>query len=260
MQPTHIIVHHSVTPQNWGRTQTVHNISEGHRNRGFPRSSSGLWVGYHKVIGHDWEYQTRPWTEQGAHAGSYWNVRAIGVCLAGNFETDQLIPKQKRYLSETLQYLSDKFHIPKQNILRHQDAKRRAGYGSTACPGKNISYEVIHGLFDDNTNNGDIMFNFEESVRLVHYLMIGRGPTDAEWSRWLGQPHTRSTVNEIFEDLKNLRAADGSPTDRMHLLNATSRVMRDKDFSGDEIQKTVHPTAYYGKICRGIVEAEDSNF
>lgn len=271
MTPTHIVVHHSVTPQYWDKQRTISNISDGHRRRGFPRSSSGLWVGYHKVIGHDWEYQTRPWTEQGAHAGAYWNVRAIGICLAGNFEVDNLAPKQEQFLVDTLQSLMDKYRIPRENILRHQDAKKRAGYGSTACPGRNISYEKIHGLLEDNNYDTDVMFNFEESVNLAHYLMIGRGPTKEEWARWKSQPHTRKTIDSIFEDLKNLWT-DGKnpvPTDRQHLLNATSRVMRDgKDMDGDkkdengktEIERTVHPTAYYSKFCRGMVEAEDDKF
>lgn len=131
----YIIIHHSAT--DYGNAM---EFNKAHLNRGW----SG--VGYHFIIDNgtcgkdDGQIETSPrWIKQlnGAHCrASRMNERGIGICVVGNFSTDEISPRQM----DTLVYLVDKlrayYNIPKYNIMGHGQVPG----ARTECPGKNFPW------------------------------------------------------------------------------------------------------------------------
>lgn len=150
---THIIIHHSVTPSlEWAHV--LDSINTSHKQRGFPRSKTGYYIGYHAMIDYKGEIlTTRLDSEIGAHAGvSDYNSKSIGVCLIGNFENSEPTAKQVHSLQNYITKYKDKYNIPKENVLYHGQIK------PTACCGKNlIKYlsTMIDGAYGENTGLSD---------------------------------------------------------------------------------------------------------
>ena len=128
-KPNRIIWHHSADGSKVAQAQ---KINEYHRSKGFPKSSLGLFGGYHFLIEHDGQlFQYRRENEIGAHdAGE--NINSIGVCLAGNFNIDLPTPAQEAKLAMLLTLLVDTYHIPLDRIEPHR-------YNDiTQCPGTKL--------------------------------------------------------------------------------------------------------------------------
>lgn len=118
-----IVLHHSVTPQSWDKTQTMNNIKGSH---------SGVSP-YHRVIGKDWVFTDTNMLEVKFHAGNYpVNLESVAVCLAGNFVNDTLTAHQVNQLRATLKEWMLKYGIKRANIKLHREVR----LSPTACPGK----------------------------------------------------------------------------------------------------------------------------
>lgn len=127
----YIIIHHSATEE--GDSLTFHHA---HLQRGFDRG-----VGYHFVIDNgsagkqNGQIEATPrWIKQldGAHCkASDMNVRAIGICLVGNFDKELPTEKQFSSLVYLVQTLAQYYHIPPDHIIGHGHVKG----AQTDCPG-----------------------------------------------------------------------------------------------------------------------------
>lgn len=118
-----IVLHHSVTPQTWGKDQTMNNIKGSH---------AGVSP-YHRVIGKDWVFTDTNLLEVKWHAGNYpVNLESVAVCLAGNFVNDTLTANQQTQLRNTLKEWMLKWGIKRANIKLHREVRIQP----TACPGK----------------------------------------------------------------------------------------------------------------------------
>ncbi len=141
----HLVIHHTATAS--GDVELIHQM---HLQR---KDSSGVpWkgIGYHFLIGNgqgmdDGQIEaTFRWNEQisGAHAGvGQFNRDGIGICLVGNFELTDPTPAQIRNLIRLIEMLSDRYEIPADQIIGHQDVK------ATACPGKNFPWKTLREAF-----------------------------------------------------------------------------------------------------------------
>lgn len=135
-----IVIHHSAT-----NAGCAHAFDTYHREK--RKWANGL--AYHFVIGNgsgskDGEIEVGDrWTKQihGAHTANMdVNRIAIGICLVGNFQEEQ-IPTQSQMnsLIRLTNYLSERYHIPKSNIIGHNQVTQK----STACPGKNFPFQTL---------------------------------------------------------------------------------------------------------------------
>lgn len=118
----YIVIHHTAST----RDMTVQEIHQLHLNQG----ENWKGIGYHFYIdkqGVIW--RGRPEEMSGSHALDY-NSVSIGICLSGNFETEQPTDNQLKSLSELLQYLKQKYGNVQ--VVGHRDLN------ATACPGKNL--------------------------------------------------------------------------------------------------------------------------
>lgn len=135
-KPQFIIVHHSASSRDH---TNIDQINAWHKARGFPQSSLGYYVGYHYVIFPDGKvFQARNDLEIGAHAKTAdgMNFKSIGICLAGNYETEELTIGNLDALKNLTDRLCMKYAIPHINIRGHRDVSQ------TACPGNNL-YKFI---------------------------------------------------------------------------------------------------------------------
>jgi hypothetical protein len=137
----YIVLHHSATAKG-----SVATIDEAHRQRRDADGDPWRGIGYHFVVGNgrgmdDGAVEpTFRWREQcdGAHAGvPPFNELGIGVCLIGNFETQQPTAAQVKSARRLVRALQDQFGIDNDRVLTHRDLK------ATACPGSFLSVEQI---------------------------------------------------------------------------------------------------------------------
>ncbi len=135
-----IVIHHSAT--NGG---DAHAFDTYHREK--RKWANGL--AYHFVIGNgsgskDGEIEVgERWTKQihGAHTANMDTNRiAIGICLVGNFEEEHVpTQNQMKSLISLINYLSNRYHIPKSNVIGHNQVTQK----STACPGKHFPFQTL---------------------------------------------------------------------------------------------------------------------
>lgn len=139
MKPTYIIVHHSGgTDANHNEdtsNQTVIQINAWHKERGFPLSSLGYYVGYQYVIEKDGTtIQCRKDDEIGAHTVGM-NDRSIGICLVGNFDLTLPTESQKTALTALLKEKMAQWSILSDNIVPHRHFVIKSCYGSRLSDG-----------------------------------------------------------------------------------------------------------------------------
>ena len=132
----YIIIHHSATE---GGSSL--NIHMAHRGKGWDS------IGYHFVIDNgtggkkDGQIETTPrWLKQldGAHCkASDMNYKAIGICLVGNFDNENVSTKQMQSLVELVNQLRKYYKIPAKNILQHG----KVADAATHCPGTGFPWD-----------------------------------------------------------------------------------------------------------------------
>ena len=135
----YIIIHHSATDE--GSSLSIH---KSHLNRGWERG-----VGYHFVIDNgssskkDGQIETSPrWLKQedGSHCrASGMNSKAIGICLVGNFDHENVTQKQMESLIYLVNTLKKYYRISPRNILRHGEVLG----ARTACPGRRFPWKEV---------------------------------------------------------------------------------------------------------------------
>lgn len=117
-----IIVHHSATTSGTAASYANYHVD----TRGWPG------VGYHFVVDQDGTInQTNYLTTISNHTSGQ-NTAGIGICLTGNFDTQQPFPAQMRSLNALISYLKQTV-APNLQVYGHRD------YSTKSCPGNNIA-------------------------------------------------------------------------------------------------------------------------
>lgn len=114
-----------------------------HKDRDFPISSKGLYIGYHRLITGDLNYQTRADDEEGAHCnqrvnGVSMNFQSLGVCVGFDGDIEQMTPKQYELLQKQVWEWQDKYNITNDRVKLHRDYAT-----DKTCPGKLITDEWL---------------------------------------------------------------------------------------------------------------------
>lgn len=138
--PNKIIVHHSAFDQD---TDQLMQINRWHKDRDFPLSERGFYVGYHYVINNEGQItQTRELDEVGAHCRGF-NFESIGVCMEGDFTSKQPSAKQRTALGKLLLMLCDRLRIDHADIYPHRN------FGQTSCYGDFLSDDWARKVYLD---------------------------------------------------------------------------------------------------------------
>lgn len=127
MTPKRIVWHHtadaSPAPQ-------FDKINKAHKDRGFPKSLLGYYVGYHFLIEPNGDIRTaRRMTEIGAHDEGE-NVNSLGIALAGNFTRQLPSESQSISAAKLIKSIRKTIPIPVTRIEPHRWDDQ------TECPGK----------------------------------------------------------------------------------------------------------------------------
>lgn len=122
-----IFIHHTASdlpgPQ-------VPLVNEWHKERGFPLSELGFYVGYHYQIEADGIITpTRHDGEVGAHVKGH-NEDSIGIGLSGNFSVSEPTEKQITALGDLLAELVLQHEIALDNIMPHRAVAETECYGT----------------------------------------------------------------------------------------------------------------------------------
>lgn len=136
----YIIIHHSATDV--GSSLAFHHA---HLQKGWDKG-----VGYHFVIDNDsdgkaaGQIEASPrWIKQqdGAHCkAADMNIRGIGICLVGNFDTDKVSSNQMESLVFLVRKLMEFYKIPPSRVLGHG----RVEGAATDCPGSRFPWEQFY--------------------------------------------------------------------------------------------------------------------
>lgn len=127
------IIHHSASGD--VSASTIH---------GWHLANGWLGIGYHFVLRHNGNIERgRPLWAVGSHAGPSGNVDSIGICLAGNFETDKPTPQQ---MNSLVWLLKEHLHFRHNNldVVGHKDVM------ATACPGKHFPWAELRERLEES--------------------------------------------------------------------------------------------------------------
>lgn len=130
MTPKRIIWHHSAYQSD---EHQAAKIDQWHKDRGFPISSLGYYIGYHYIIEKDGSvFKAREENEIGAHDQGE-NIDSLGICLAGDFNKEMPTVAQTNAFRTLWLDIIIRLSIP---ILAIEPHRRD---DSTDCPGKNLT-------------------------------------------------------------------------------------------------------------------------
>lgn len=134
--PTHIVIHHSLTEDgqtvSWGAIRKYHVDTNGWRDIGYQLGIELIGDHYEILMG-------RMLNETGAHCKEGgMNNCSVGICVVGNFDIAPPSAIQMEMLVELVKSLMQMFNIPKENVKRHHDY---ATYKS--CPGEKFPWSLF---------------------------------------------------------------------------------------------------------------------
>lgn len=178
--PQWIIIHHSGGTDSDPLADTSHHgvkeIDDWHRQKRFPKSELGYYVGYHYVINKDGNVaQTRGDKEVGAHCKGM-NFSSIGIVLSGNFDrlphSENSYPTKEQIASlrTLLDELTDRHLIVGSRIVPHR------AFSSKSCYGKNLGDAWGKNLFGDVIREKMLMIEtiIMLLIKIKNFLPKGR--------------------------------------------------------------------------------------
>ncbi len=140
----YIIIHHSATDEGDALSFNRHHLQRGFEGVGYQFVISD--GSHHKVDG---QIEVTPrWIKQqdGAHCkASSMNCKAIGICLVGNFNEENVSTEQMKSLVYLVNVLRNYYHIPPQNIMGHGQVSG----ASTDCPGKRFPWTEFRAKLNE---------------------------------------------------------------------------------------------------------------
>jgi N-acetyl-anhydromuramyl-L-alanine amidase AmpD len=127
-----LIVHQSATPR---ISTTFEGIKKFHLYQGMGN------IAYHYFVEASGTLKRgRNESTVGTHTkAGHMAERSLGVCVAGNFNTEDPTPLQLKTLAGILKSLAIKYKIPVENILGHREVPGSA----TECPGDSLNEWLV---------------------------------------------------------------------------------------------------------------------
>lgn len=144
------VVHHSFTPKDLPVYKAEKSFNDNHKARGFPKSASGWYIGYHIVIYGNGEVRKyRADDEVGAHTKEQnMNFKSIGICLSGNFDLEQPNPQQVESLTKLLRQYNFKEIYPHRHFAPYK-----------SCYGKLLSDDWAKNLLGELMNQTKVVLS-----------------------------------------------------------------------------------------------------
>lgn len=111
------------------------SVNSYHKNKDFPQSRSGSFVGYHHLITGGKNYKCKEDDEEGAHTASQYNgvslnFQSLGVCVGFDGDVEYMGAKHFGLLKEQIFEWQDKYKITDANVHFHREFNL-----AKTCPG-----------------------------------------------------------------------------------------------------------------------------
>ncbi len=132
--PIYLIVHHTggsdANPLQDSSNFTFEQCNEQHRIAFNMKSSFGYYIGYHYYISKDGTVrQGRLDTDEGAHTIGY-NLKSLGICLAGNFDATSPTQAQITALQKLLWEKCQQYNLNPVQVVPHRKFAVKTCYGN----------------------------------------------------------------------------------------------------------------------------------
>lgn len=136
--PKYIICHCTDYPRSKMPDQFL-ACNNWHKDREFPLSSLGYYIGYHRLITGEKNYQARLDNDEGAHCnqqvnGLSLNFQSLGVCVGFDGDIEPLTSMEYALLQKQVWDWQDLYKIPNENVKFH-----RFYATEKTCPGSLIT-------------------------------------------------------------------------------------------------------------------------
>lgn len=143
--PKYIVVHCSDVSYRQVFDQ-YNAINQYHKDQGFTYSSLKNFIGYHRLITGNTNYQCRTDYEEGCHTatvvdGLSMNVQSLGICVGFDGDIEYPTPKQYELLQQQIWNWMDRYNIPGERVLMHRHFNK-----NKTCPGSLIGDEWMRRL------------------------------------------------------------------------------------------------------------------
>ena len=137
-----IAVHHSASligTLTWDRIRSIHVSERGFRDVGY---HFGVWRD--RSSGEFVVRLGRDTADTGAHVRGH-NADTIGVCFEGNFEVQQMQPRQRDVGAELVANLCKQYGLTEASVIPHRSFDGAA----TLCPGQWFPIHSLRGMVRD---------------------------------------------------------------------------------------------------------------
>lgn len=145
--PKFIVVH--CTDYSYANLYDQFSACNGwHKDRAFPLSSLGYYVGYHRLITGNTNYRARLDTDEGAHCnnivdGLSMNFQSLGVCIGFDGDIEMPLTLHMNLLKEQIQEWMKTYNIPIERVQFHRDFST-----VKTCPGSLITRQWLENLIN----------------------------------------------------------------------------------------------------------------
>jgi len=161
-----IVIHHSAsTVDNYRTIADYHLKEKGWRDAAYhliiSNGSTEIPLGFLEATRRYQYLSPSPATKN-----MYYNLRAIHICVVGNYDKREMPVRLQEALADTIRQLQEKFGIADDHIFFHRDCS------SSSCPGSFITKEKLQKWL---TSEAD---RCPKAVKIQHEKCIG---TDWGW-------------------------------------------------------------------------------
>ncbi len=155
-----IVIHHSASAvDNYRSIAEFHRREKGWRDAAYhlilSNGSTAIPLGYLEATG-----RYRYLSASVATRNIYYNLRAIHICVVGDFDRHEMPEALQAALVDVLRQLQEKYGIAADQILFHRDCS------ASSCPGRLITKEKLHRWLSTEASQCPL------SLRIQHEKVI----------------------------------------------------------------------------------------
>lgn len=160
--PQYLIIHHTGGTQADPLADTSHHTFE--IVDAYHKSLGWEGFGYHYFIDKSGTLTTgREENYHGAHTKGY-NLKSIGICLAGNFDQTMPTEAQEKALAFLLADICGRYNIPRENIVPHRN------FANKTCYGRRLADDWAQKLVPEDTRKVQVLTKLKELETIINNL------------------------------------------------------------------------------------------
>jgi hypothetical protein len=186
-----IVIHHTASAvDNYQSIAEFHKNQRGWRDAAYhlilSNGSTDVPLGFLEATS-----RYRYLSHSAATKNVYYNLRAIHICVVGNYDTQEVLAGLRAALADAVRQLQQKYGIADDRILLHRDCS------SSSCPGRYITKDRLRHWLAEEAPKCPVL------IKMQHEKVIGRNwklislPAEvvAGFWRWSRRPYETFSVS-----------------------------------------------------------------